>query len=96
MFRVGILTVSDKGHAGERHDASGPELARLLPPEQFAGVAAAVVPDEREAIKAAFQFDPEQSPVRILLRHSYSRLTGLEISSQRDQNIWLRISTRPK
>ncbi len=35
MFRVGILTVSDKGHAGERHDASGPELARLLPAADF-------------------------------------------------------------
>jgi molybdopterin adenylyltransferase len=52
MFRVGLLTVSDKGHAGERHDASGPELARLLPPELFQVAATAVVPDEREAIAA--------------------------------------------
>ena len=37
MFRVGILTISDKGHAGERHDASGPELARLLPERRFSG-----------------------------------------------------------
>ena len=26
MFRVGILTVSDKGHAGERADTAGPEF----------------------------------------------------------------------
>ena len=52
MFRVGILTVSDKGHAGERHDASGPELARLLPAADFQVAAAAVVPDELEAITA--------------------------------------------
>jgi molybdopterin adenylyltransferase len=52
MFQVGILTVSDKGHAGERHDASGPELARLLPPENFQVALMAVVPDEREAIAA--------------------------------------------
>jgi molybdenum cofactor synthesis domain-containing protein len=52
MFRVGILTVSDRGHAGERHDASGPELARLLPPEQYEVAAMAVAPDEREAIAA--------------------------------------------
>ena len=51
-FRVGILTVSDKGHAGERHDASGPELARLLVPELFQVVAYQVVPDEQEAIVA--------------------------------------------
>ena len=52
MFKTGILTVSDKGHAGERHDASGPELAGLLPAEHFAVAATAVVPDEREAIAA--------------------------------------------
>ncbi len=52
MFRVGILTVSDRGHAGARHDASGPELARLLPEQDFQVVAMAVVPDEREAIAA--------------------------------------------
>jgi molybdopterin adenylyltransferase len=50
MFRVGILTVSDKGHAGERHDASGPELARLLPEQDFQVAVMAVVPDERQAI----------------------------------------------
>ena len=49
-FRVGILTISDKGHAGERADTAGPELGRLLPAEQFAVAATAVVPDEREAI----------------------------------------------
>ena len=52
MFRVGILTVSDKGHAGERHDASGPELGRLLDPQAFQVTATAVVPDERQAIAA--------------------------------------------
>jgi molybdopterin adenylyltransferase len=53
VFRAGILTVSDKGHAGERHDASAPELARLLEPAQFEVRHYRVVPDEREAIVAA-------------------------------------------
>jgi molybdopterin adenylyltransferase len=52
MFRVGILTVSDKGHAGERTDTAGPELGRLLDPACFAVAAYAVVPDEPEAIVA--------------------------------------------
>ncbi|RJR41506.1 MAG: MogA/MoaB family molybdenum cofactor biosynthesis protein [Deltaproteobacteria bacterium] len=49
-FRVGILTISDKGHAGEREDTAGPELGRLLDPRIFQVTAAAVVPDEQEAI----------------------------------------------
>jgi molybdopterin adenylyltransferase len=52
MFRVGILTVSDKGHAGEREDTAGPELGRLLDPACFEVAASAIVPDEQEAIVA--------------------------------------------
>jgi molybdopterin adenylyltransferase len=52
MFRVGLLTVSDRGHAGERQDTAGPELGRRLDPQCYQVVASAVVPDEREAIAA--------------------------------------------
>jgi molybdopterin adenylyltransferase len=52
MFRVGILTVSDRGAAGERADTGGPELARLLDPEVFRVTAYRLVPDSRKAIVA--------------------------------------------
>ena len=52
MFRVGILTVSDRGHAGERADTAGPELGRGLDPRCFNVAAATIVPDEPEAIAA--------------------------------------------
>jgi molybdopterin adenylyltransferase len=50
MFRVGILTVSDKGHAGERQDSAGPELGRQLDSQCFTVAAYEIVPDEPEAI----------------------------------------------
>ena len=50
MFRVGILTVSDKGHAGERRDTAGPELGRLLDSRCFRVAAYQVVPDEPDVI----------------------------------------------
>jgi molybdenum cofactor synthesis domain-containing protein len=50
MFQVGILTVSDKGHAGERQDTAGPELGRLLDPACFQVRRYEVVPDEWEDI----------------------------------------------
>jgi molybdopterin adenylyltransferase len=52
MFRVGILTVSDRGHAGERADTAGPELGRGLDPRCFKVSAYEIVPDEPEAIAA--------------------------------------------
>jgi molybdopterin adenylyltransferase len=50
MFRVGILTISDKGHAGERQDTAGPELGRQLDSRCFTVAASEIVPDEPEAI----------------------------------------------
>ena len=52
MFRVGILTISDKGHAGERADTAGPELARGLDPRCFKVSASKIVPDEPAASAA--------------------------------------------
>jgi len=53
MFRVGILTVSDKGAAGDRQDTAGPALQELLDPECFAVSSYQIVPDQYEKIVAA-------------------------------------------
>lgn len=55
MTRVAILTVSDRAHAGEREDASGPaveEAVVMLPAEV---VARWIVPDERAEISRAIR-----------------------------------------
>lgn len=51
MFSVGILTISDKGAAGQREDASGLLLHQLV--DQLPGKVAVyqVIPDEKEAIQ---------------------------------------------
>ncbi len=53
MFQVGILTVSDKGAAGERQDTAGPALSQLLDPRCFAVASYRIVADEYEDIAAA-------------------------------------------
>lgn len=56
MYRVGILTVSDRGARGEREDRSGPVLAEavaLLPGAQV--LAQAIVPDEQPLIEEALR-----------------------------------------
>jgi molybdopterin adenylyltransferase len=52
MFRVGILTVSDKGAAGERQDTAGPALKSLFDPGCFAVIGYKIVPDEHDDIVA--------------------------------------------
>ena len=51
-FRAAVLTVSDKGAAGEREDTGGARLAQLVTALPARVVARAVVPDVLEAIRA--------------------------------------------
>ena len=56
MYRIGILTVSDRAARGEREDRSGPALAETIAALPGAQVTArAVVPDEREEIEAVLR-----------------------------------------
>lgn len=50
VFRVGILTISDKGALGQRHDESGPAIADTLSVEEALVVRQEIVPDESDVI----------------------------------------------
>ena len=45
VFRVGIVTLSDKGYQGEREDKSGPKIKELLPAEQYEVVSMRLLPE---------------------------------------------------
>lgn len=53
-YKVGILTASDKGAAGEREDKSGPLIEELLPESYYAGCRL-VVPDDRGTLEDALR-----------------------------------------
>jgi molybdopterin adenylyltransferase len=50
-IRAGVVTVSDKGYAGEREDSSGPLLAELLRKMGAQVVRQTIVPDEQTEIR---------------------------------------------
>ena len=52
-WRVGILTLSDKGSRGEREDLSGAAIRELLDPALFEVLEYKIIPDEQETIVAA-------------------------------------------
>ena len=51
-YTAAVITVSDKGYRGEREDTSGPNLVGILRERGFAVTYTAIVPDERDVIKA--------------------------------------------
>jgi len=51
-IRFGILTLSDRSARGEREDASGPALTRLIQAENWIVTEEALLPDDESAIRA--------------------------------------------
>lgn len=51
-YKVGILTLSDKGSKGEREDISGQRIKELLPKEDYEVIEYKILPDNLEKIKA--------------------------------------------
>ena len=51
-YTAAVITVSDKGYRGERVDTSGPNLVQILTQRGFEVIHTAIIPDEREMIKA--------------------------------------------
>lgn len=52
MYRAGIVTLSDKGAAGEREDKSGAVIKEILETAGYEVVSRSLLPDEGEALKA--------------------------------------------
>ncbi|MCI8609678.1 MAG: molybdopterin adenylyltransferase [Firmicutes bacterium] len=53
-YRVGVVTLSDKGARGERQDESGPEICRMLMEEgqgRYEVTHSLLLPDDQEAIE---------------------------------------------
>lgn len=50
-LRIGILTVSDRSSRGEREDASGPALARLVEGQGWTVTRQTILPDDQAAIR---------------------------------------------
>ena len=51
-YTAAVITVSDKGYAGQREDTSGPNLCRILKERNFDVSYTAMIPDDREMIKS--------------------------------------------
>lgn len=51
MYRVGIITASDKGAAGMREDLSGPAICEILPEDKYQVVSSRIIPDDKEQIR---------------------------------------------
>lgn len=74
-FRAGVVTVSDKGFAGQREDLSGPLLVKLLQEIGAEAVVHAIVPDEPEQIRETLVQYADEEAVDVVLTTGGTGLT---------------------
>ena len=67
MFKAAVLTVSDKGSAGERKDQSGPLVAQLLRRAGYEVLRQEIVPDEQNQIEKILKFMADQTGADLIV-----------------------------
>ena len=67
MYTCAVLTISDKGHAGERLDESGKEAARILENAGYKVAHYAILPDERALIAKELARLADEEGIHLIL-----------------------------
>lgn len=82
MFRVGLLTCSDKGARGERVDTSADAVRELLTAGIYSLAQYAVVPDEQEAIVARLVDWCDRERLDLILTTGGTGLTPRDVAPE--------------
>lgn len=83
MIRIGILTSSDKGAAGEREDKSAQEIRKLLralPESQVVNYQ--VVPDERKIIEETLRYWADQDHLDLIITTGGTGLSPRDVTPE--------------
>jgi molybdenum cofactor synthesis domain-containing protein len=84
MATVGILTISTKGAAGEREDASGEVIRELVTPPPLSATIAerAIVTDDRAAIEQALRCWADESHLDLILTTGGTGLSPTDVTPE--------------
>ena len=87
MARIGILTASDKGAAGERVDLSGALVAERCRAESHAIVRQAVLADDRPAIATALRVWCDAGNLDVIITTGGTGLTARDVTPEATRDI---------
>ena len=66
-FKAAVITVSDKGSKGERVDASGPALCKMLEENGWEIVYTTIIPDDFDTIKTELMLCADEKKLPLVL-----------------------------
>lgn len=67
MFNVGIITVSDKGSAGQREDLSGEVIRKIVESKGYSVKIKEIIPDEEDEIHSRLLYMCDKLKVDLIL-----------------------------
>ncbi len=84
---AGIITVSDRGARGEREDLSGAAIARLLATSSARVDAVAIVPDEKNSIRALLMEFADQKGLDLILTTGGTGLSPRDVTPEATREV---------
>jgi molybdopterin adenylyltransferase len=87
IIHAAVVTVSDKGYAGERVDESGAVLEALLRELGVAAVTRALVPDERAQIAATLIRLVDETPASLILTTGGTGFTSRDVTPEATREV---------
>lgn len=87
MFKVGIITSSDKGSTGEREDLSGPVIAELVQAKGYEVISQVIVPDEREDLIDAMIHMADELKVDLILTTGGTGFSKRDVTPEATKSI---------
>ena len=82
MFKVAILTISDKGSKGEREDASGPLIREMIKDLPGNVIHYEIIPDETEVIIEALKKCSDQMRADLILTTGGTGLSPRDVTPE--------------
>jgi molybdopterin adenylyltransferase len=80
MFKVSILTISDRGSKGEREDSSGPLIREMIKDLPADVIHYEIIPDEREVIVEALKKSADQLKADLILTTGGTGLSPRDVT----------------
>ena len=80
MFKVAILTISDRGSTGEREDSSGPLIRDMVKDLPAAVVHYEIIPDEKEKIIEALKKSSDRLQADLILTTGGTGLSPRDVT----------------
>lgn len=86
-YTAAVITVSDKGFAGEREDTSGPALVKMLEENGYTVTYTAMVPDEIEDIRRELRRCADEKDIWLVLTTGGTGLSPRDVTPEATEGV---------